>query len=66
MENNQHSKRERNTSGKEATNFTKEQPRQQLPPDGETENTSGIKKRENEHHSESSRPGKHNETLGTP
>jgi hypothetical protein len=66
MENNQHSKGERNTSGKEATNFTNEQPGQQLPSNSEMEKMSGPNKPENEHHSESSRPEKENETLGTP
>jgi hypothetical protein len=66
MENNQHSKGERNTSGEEATNFTNEQPGQQLPSDSEMEKMSGANKPENEYHSESSRPEKENETLGTP
>ena len=66
MENNQHSKGERNTSGKEATEFTNEQPGQQLPGNRDGEKTSSITETKNQQHSESSMPEKDNETLGTP
>jgi hypothetical protein len=66
MENNQHSKGERNTSGKEATRFTNEQPGQQLPSNRGAEKTNEESINLKEQHSESSMPEKENETLGTP
>ena len=67
MENNQQRKEERNSSGNnEATSFDNQQPGQQVTTGKEQGRMNETTESSMEQHSESSKPERENETLGTP